>query len=484
MIRKRIDDAKIGVIDVHANYSILGGDLYALCQSIFDLPVTGLLKAGELYNQYWLDAGAEEVACFRAPMSTKENIRKMQVANGDEVRYWFRYIKTCTLLNAFDTTMQALNGCDFDGDIMFITDNPVILRAVVLTKTLYCAQKSALKKVVTEADLVQSNIDGFGNEVGRVTNWVTSMYEVQARFSPESEEYKVLAYRIQSGQQYQQNAIDHTKGIICKPMPRYWHDPMALQRPEDDDPEAMALYELNKRIIADRKPYFMRYIYPNLMHDYNTYIKNTNTKCLREFRISIDELLAVPEVERSEEQRSFVKYFYKRMPVGISDCLMNKLCRKVEEAFADPIVIKEVEDFDYSIMKSGVGYTHEQFVAVTKLFEEYSNCVRRNAVVIERRTNSSFDVGDYKVSIVQRFVREANKVCPNADVLRDVVLDVCYRKSSSKQFVWEIVGRDIVNGLLANNSGVIRFPIEDPDGDIDYGGNRYSLFKMEVRSIE
>lgn len=69
LIKKRINDAKIGVVKVHGNYSIISGDPYALCQSMFGLPVTGLLKAGEIYNQYWLDGGADKLACFRAPMT-------------------------------------------------------------------------------------------------------------------------------------------------------------------------------------------------------------------------------------------------------------------------------------------------------------------------------------------------------------------------------------------------------------------------------
>ena len=69
MITKRINDAKIGVLGVHGNYSIVCGDPYALMQSVFGLPVTGLLGKGEIYNKYWLDSGAEELVCFRAPMS-------------------------------------------------------------------------------------------------------------------------------------------------------------------------------------------------------------------------------------------------------------------------------------------------------------------------------------------------------------------------------------------------------------------------------
>jgi hypothetical protein len=69
MIRKRIELAKKGSIKVDANYAMISGDPYALCQSMFGLEVTGLLKAGELYHKYWLDKGADELACFRAPMT-------------------------------------------------------------------------------------------------------------------------------------------------------------------------------------------------------------------------------------------------------------------------------------------------------------------------------------------------------------------------------------------------------------------------------
>ena len=112
MIKKRIDDAKIGVITVHANYSIASGDPYALCQSMFGLPVTGLLKAGEIYNRYWADVGAEEVACFRAPMSAHANIRRLKIARSEEVLYWYQYMTTSTLFNAWDSCAAALNGMD------------------------------------------------------------------------------------------------------------------------------------------------------------------------------------------------------------------------------------------------------------------------------------------------------------------------------------------------------------------------------------
>lgn len=69
MIKKRIELAKKGSIKVDANYCMISGDPYALTQSMFGLEITGILKAGEVYHKYWIDKGASEIACFRAPMT-------------------------------------------------------------------------------------------------------------------------------------------------------------------------------------------------------------------------------------------------------------------------------------------------------------------------------------------------------------------------------------------------------------------------------
>ncbi len=87
-IKNRINEAKVGVLKVHGNYSISSGDPFALCQSIFGLEVTGLLKAGEIYNRYWIDKGSKGLACFRAPMTCKNNIRLVNVANKKDTNYW------------------------------------------------------------------------------------------------------------------------------------------------------------------------------------------------------------------------------------------------------------------------------------------------------------------------------------------------------------------------------------------------------------
>ena len=480
LIRNRINEAKVGVLKVHGNYSIVSGDPFALCQSIFGLEVTGLLKAGEIYNQYWADYKAEKLACFRAPMTAHANIRLVYPVDREDVRYWYQYIKTCTILNAWDTTTAALNGCDFDGDIVMLTDNRILVERLIVQPTIMCAQRRAEKCIPTEEDFIRSNIDSFGNEIGQITNYITSMFEVQSRFAPGSKEYETLSYRIMCGQLLQQNAIDRSKGIVCKPMPKYWHDRHAANRIEDESER-----EFCRSIVADKKPYFMRYIYPQLMKQYNTYIKNTNRNALREFQMSIEELTAADPESLSERQNEFLKYFNSRMPVGVAPCVMNRICKRFEEEF-DGYIGKHHSKvaFDYTIMKYGEEYTASQFRDIKRLYDEYMSRVRNYMMFSEYERVDECESSSALLSMRDEFEKKCFSLCQNKFMLCDILLDICYTRNSSKKFAWSICGKDIINSLLKHNSNTISFPKLDDDGDVVYCGERYSIVEKVIEVVD
>ena len=112
MIEKKIRDSKKGVISVDGNYSIISGDLYALCESMFGMEIKGILKFGEFYSKTWTDKGVNEVIAYRSPMTSHNNIRKLNLIDNEMTRKWFRYMTTITVFNAWDTTCDALNGAD------------------------------------------------------------------------------------------------------------------------------------------------------------------------------------------------------------------------------------------------------------------------------------------------------------------------------------------------------------------------------------
>lgn len=475
LIKNRINEAKVGVINVHGNYSIVSGDPYALCQSAWGLEVTGILKSGEIYNKYWANCESDNLVCFRAPMTCHANIRAVVPVRSEEALYWYRYMKTCTIFNAWDTACAALNGCDFDGDLCMLTDNPVLLRKHKPLPALMCAQRKAKKKVSSEVDFIQSNIDSFGNDIGRTTNYITSMFEVRSHFGVDSEEYKALSYRIQCGQLYQQNAIDKAKGIVCKPMPRSWYDWHTIHKIEDV--EKRNFYH---SIMADKKPYFMCYIYPALMKEYKDHFKITNRNSLRNFNLTLDELLAIPKSELTDEQALFIKYYYKGTCVGLGDCVMNRICRKFENEFDGCVGrLSESSDFDYTIMKSGVEYSAATYYSIKKIYDRYSQDLTSYVRFAGTERLDADESAAGVAALRDEFKRSCDEVCPDEKVLTDILLDMCYNKSSTKKFVWSMCKEGIIQNLL-EKSHKLSFPELSADGDIEYCGNRYVLKEVEV----
>ena len=80
------------------------------------------------------------------------------------------------------------------------------------------------------------------------------------------------------------------------------------------------------------------------------------------------------------------------------------------------------------------------------------------------------------------FRKECYKICPNASMLCNIILDICYTRSSTKRFAWNMCGSEIIHNLLIKNDNKISYPTLDSDGDIEFCGNKFIVetTKFEV----
>lgn len=483
MIKKRIELAKKGSIKVNANYATVCGDPYSLAQSMFGLEVTGLLKAGEIYHKYWIDKGASEITCFRAPMTCHNNIRKLTLRNTEEMQHWYQYLTTVTVLNSWDTTCDAMNGQDKDGDTNMDTDNPIICRKTLNSPTIMCVQRKAAKIIPQESDIIQANKLAFGDDIGTITNYITSMISVQAGFPKDSEEYKELGYRIMCGQLYQQNAIDRAKGIIAKPMPEQWYSKFANKILDTDDEASIRKKEFNMRIVADKKPYFMIYVYPSLRKEYSTYVKNANKKCLCLFGKDISQLLSLSEL--TDDEKSFLDFYELFMPVDTNPCVVNRICWLFEKEF-DSYLSSDVRNlnFDYSILKSDARYSKKDYDRIYSLYKEYLVKVDN---FHHKARYERFDKDDAQIErylFVSAFRSECEMICPNEKELCNIVVDICYSTDKGKQFAWDICGDTIVCNLLEKKGYKLFYPAAvNTKGDFEYCGVKFQM-KEKIVSDE
>ena len=490
MLKRRIKDAKIGVVKVKGNYSIISGDPYALCQHIFKTnvdsdgndiePEMGLIKADEVYSKFWIDKGVDKVACFRAPMSCHNNIRVLDVAQNERADYWYRYMKTVSILNCHDATTHSLNGADMDGDLLFTSNNNILVDNWRYTPAIVCVQRSADKYIITDDLLRQSNRNGFGDEIGVTTNHITAMFDVQATFESDSKEYKELDYRIQCGQLYQQAAIDRVKGIIANPMPKYWFTKQSEKKCENDEELQRVRYE--NSICAPVKPYFMIYIYPQQKRKYDEYMTRIKARCQMLFDTTLDELILSDT--RTAEQNEFLDWYYKMLPVSDNGCTMNRLCHIVEESF-DGFArnLKKSSQFDSSIMKAGVEYSKRNYNSLKKIHTDYMHELETNAKNRNQNHTNGRDNQLFHSMLISEYTQKCITACPNEEELCDILIDICYNTNKSKQFVWDMCGDQIIKNLLKKNNGMITYLEKSNNGDIIYHGERFERKVMKAREF-
>lgn len=440
-IKKKMNDAKIGKLFVQGNYQIASGDPFALMQSICGLEVTGLLKANEVYSKFWINKGEDEIVVFRSPMTSHNNIRMCHMNSSEECQYWYQYMDTIMIINGWDSFCMAENGEDYDSDLNFSTNNPVLKHRYKYLPAIECVQRNAEKIFVTETAVKKTNKAGMGNQVGTITNYVTSMMEVQSHFEKDSEEYKELEYRIECGQLFQQAELDKIKGIIATPMPSNWYNLGAC----GDDKRLQSL-------CAYRKPYFMIYIYDETKQKYKQYIKKSETRCQTLYQCSIQDLYDSYDI-LTDEQKDFLFWYERKMPVGTGNCAMNRICKYVESQLDGyKSQLHNDSSFDYNILKVKRRCTEEHRQALKELEHYYCECVKQYK--LKKDKLDEFQKYYQRLDMVKTFKEKAIEICPSDDERMNIILDITYGYKGNRQFCWDCIGELIIQRLQELKDGV------------------------------
>ena len=167
------------------------------------------------------------------------------------------------------------------------------------------------------------------------------------------------------------------------------------------------------------------------MARYKKYIDNTNRKAIREFRITMRELLV--KLNKTKPEKQFIQYYYQKMPVGINPCIINRICWKIEEEFDNYNIKYNLPDnFDYSILKSNVEYSKRNYNEVQKQYEIYSQRIQEHQYNAKKDRLDEDEAMIQKDILKQTFKSECEAICPNEDELCDIVLDLCYPTNKSK----------------------------------------------------
>lgn len=462
MTAKRKDESKIGKLEVSGNFTVISGDPVALIQSICGVTVTGLLGEGEAYSKYWTKRNVDRVAAFRAPMTCHNNIRLLKINSSKEAKRWYALMESVTVLNAWDLTCCAMNGADKDGDIVFTTDNRLLVDKIDVKPPIVCGQKKADKVIITEDALRESNGMGFGDEIGAITNRITTMFDVMEQYPPRSTEREMLQYRIMCGQKYQQDAIDRIKGIISEPMPDYWYSRRSKTA------RTGRLGDVDKRICADKKPYFMNYIYDARRSRYSTYVKAVERSRRRLFG---------EDGSTAEQTDAFDKAVEARLPVIDFGGVMNRVCRYAEGRLAGMEPLPEAVEYSTDLIKSGAAYTEAEKKALKEAATDYAERVRRirTDIAVDGTRVENTDYAATRDILLEALKQKTAEICPDEKGRTDAMIDGLYGSETGRAVVWAVCGDVIIDNLLDKNKQMIHIVQYDRNGTETYSGVRYTL---------
>lgn len=494
LVKVKIKNACIGDIYVDGNFQVLVSDPYGFMQHVCGLEVTGLLKAGEFYSNYWNDRKIKQVDAMRSPLTFLSEHVILDLRNDEETNKWYQYCKLGIILNYHGHEVVNFAGADFDHDILATTSNKYMINGVYKNELPVVYDPPKPEKIFfTDEDLYKADTFSFGSIIGSITNKGSNGYallpNLEKEYGKDSREYQLTKSRLKQCCKAQSAQIDKAKiGREVKGIPKTW---VEKQRTIDENGNLIGTEEerLEKgfynSILLNKYPYFFIYLYDDVRREFQKYCDDYDTTCHQKYRMSFEELKNLSK--KTMEQRRFIDMFYKYMPVTYSDSSMNLLCRYIEGINFN--INQKIKSSNSDLIPSLYINHNQEFSddIYEKIVLELRNHIKGkrfdNLIPEEDDETSKYNddtVKEYKMDN-DELENNLNSICSNPYVVTNCLIKYFYedRPSANKDILWNTYGKYIFKNVKANTNNKIEFPFPDDKGDVVYLGKRYKLQEIK-----
>ena len=114
ILKGRLNSGCLGRLIANGNFQVIVSDPYGFMQHVCGLEVTGLLKDGEFYSNYWNEKGINKVDGMRSPLTYRNEHVVMDLVKTEETEYWYKHMYTGVILNYYGYETMNFGGSDFD----------------------------------------------------------------------------------------------------------------------------------------------------------------------------------------------------------------------------------------------------------------------------------------------------------------------------------------------------------------------------------
>jgi len=456
----KLQGAKIGKILVRGNFQFCVADPIAQLEWIAhnhagkDIEIKGVVPAGCVYSNYWLNADdyTEKITLLRSPLIDRNEIAKRTLV--DVPVHYFKHLHSGIIYSIYDLTSLQQGGCDFDGDIIFSTNDEIIAKGSLdfaTAKPLYYKlQSTDLVGSITLANIIEADVRGLNSAVGSISNKGVSLYAMLDKYDVDSYEYDKIYKSIVALGQVVGMEIDRIKTAVAPTFPLEWQSIQAKRAQNRNFDEVTQISELEQSgiyrhnsIVPATKPYFFRYLYNYIDDAIKTLEKSTNKVSIRNFERKLETLIEeCINGEATDEMQTLYKQFIKSYPVINTDCIVNHICHHFEDF--EKSIHKQTYSEGVYLLENYIKYTPNEDIIrlATTFLQDYVRFRRWMA----KNNNSNKSTNEKEktkksneaMKMMKNFYRDKMLEIANGDL--QMAFDILmYTAKSNYDLVWEIM---------------------------------------------
>lgn len=485
-IKESFRQSKIGRIWAMGGYQFMLSDPIPLIRNSLGLDATGLIPANHIYSMFWNNHNHDELDLCRSPMVDRHEHNIVKTVQNKEMDKWYKYLYSGIIYSIYDTSTIRHSDSDFDGDLVFSTNNENLIKGAYRNNNPITYEKSkAPEQEFTYENIVSCDLNGFDTLVGKITNNSTSINAMLPNFPKEKypEQYNELIKRLKLLREIIGAEIDKIKLGVAPEFPKDWLERVKINDTDSDIIKAIK-YKHNSLVI-NKKAYFMVYLYDTLDRSYRNHIRQFDLDCKNKFNMSYKDLKFLKN--KTKSQKKFIKKAEYFSPVLDTTCVMNKICHRMENIEKN---IKYNKNINVSILPS---FTDKNFILDKSKFEEMKIIYKEFKAkkkfdylkfLMEDSSNKDefFEILSIaKKNLCKNYKEKCtSNVSSNINDVFQYMLAVAKEYETNEQlfdfsFIWEVLDDDILEIIPKENSLKC---IEHESGK-EYLGKNYVLVEVE-----
>ena len=422
LIKGYVDDAKAGKIWLKGCFKFAAPDLIAFMEHVGGLEVKGCLGAQQIWTKGRIGYQiGKQYLITRNPHITSSEHDVVVAASNEEIEKYIGHLENVCMIDMYSPHMNRLNGCDFDGDILFVLDEPVMIQGVDMSVPVVMDvddKITILPQDYNEENICELILHNLDNRIGEYSNYATCYHNKMKKTEKTKKIHDdyIATLSVMTGKE-----IDAAKCGIRFNLPR----------------------QISK--YARPLPYFMQFAgdYYKILKEFNKYKSNMNSLCFD-----------IERWENTKKTRKTVEGFDYHIMIDDSVEVDDETLRKVEEVYLEfnkvirRLLLERSKCNDWEKNKEWI----KKYMAINK----------KQALAFDINWNYYYDM--YKDKLLA--------ISHNKALLVNCLVKLTYEKypRSTKKILWSVAGDWVVNNIDVVNKQLL---VRDPNGDISILGYNY-----------